>query len=211
VKTNDLVAHLAQDAGPARAIAPTLALGLGFGAFVSLVLMLALLGLRPDMATAIATPMFWMKLGYAVALAAVALPLVLTLARPTGYVTRLAWLFLLPIGVLALMAAWRVMNAPPDARMGLFMGGSSSVCTLRIVLLSLPILAGAFYAVRRFAPTHLESAGAITGILAGATGTFIYALHCTESAAPFVVVWYTLGMVATGVIGGLLGRYVLRW
>jgi hypothetical protein len=211
MKTDDLVAQLAQDAGPARGIAPALALGLGVGALVSLGLMLALLGLRPDMPAAIATPMFWMKLGYAVALAVIALPFVLALARPTGHITRLAWLFLLPIGVLALMAAWRVMNAPPDARTGLFMGGSSSVCTIRIVLLSLPILAGAFYALRRFAPTHLESAGAITGVLAGAAGTFIYALHCTESAAPFVVVWYTLGMLATSLIGGLLGRYVLRW
>jgi hypothetical protein len=211
VRTEDLVTHLAEDAGPAPGVATMLRRGLAAGTAVSLITMLLLFGLRPDMASAIATPMFWMKLGYALALGLVAAPLVVALARPTGHVTRLAWLFLAPIAVLALMAMYRLANAPPDTRTSLFMGGSASVCTVRIVLLSLPILAGAFYALRRSAPIHLESTGAIAGILAGATGAFIYALHCTENAAPFVVVWYTLGMAAMGAIGAALGRFTLRW
>src|SRR5262249_15623203 len=139
MKTEDLVAQLSQDNSPAPGVAMTLARGIVPGVAVSLALMLALLGLRQDMASAVATPMFWMKLAYALALGAVAAPLVLELARPTGHVTRFAYLLLLPVAVFALMATYRVMNAAPDVRPQLFMGSSAMVCSWRIVLLSLPI------------------------------------------------------------------------
>jgi hypothetical protein len=48
-------------------------------------------------------------------------------------------------------------------------------------------------------------------LLAGAVGAWIYAFHCNESAAPFVAIWYTLGMAAVGASGGLLGKWLLRW
>ncbi len=211
MKTEDLVARLSQDVGPAPGVASTLVRGLVPGLVISIAVMLGWLGLRPDMASAIATPMFWMKLAYALALAAIAVPLVLVLARPTGHVTRLVYWLLAPVAVLALMSIWRVMNAPPDARMHLFMGSSASVCSRNIVLLSLPILVGAIFALRRLAPTDLVGAGILAGLFAGATGTVIYALHCTENAAPFVLVWYTLGIAAMAALGGALGRLTLRW
>jgi hypothetical protein len=65
--------------------------------------------------------------------------------------------------------------------------------------------------MRSLAPTRLTLAGAVAGLLAGAAGTFIYAFHCNESAAPFVVIWYTLGIAAVGVLGALMGRSLLRW
>jgi len=47
--------------------------------------------------------------------------------------------------------------------------------------------------------------------LAGALATLVYALHCPESAAPFMAVWYVLGIAIPTVAGALLGRRVLRW
>jgi hypothetical protein len=211
MKTEDLVARLSQDAEPAPGVASTLARGLIPGLLVSAVIMFGWLGLRSDMASALATPMFWMKLAYALSLAIIAVPLVLVLARPTGHVTRLAYWLLAPVAVLVLMSIYREMNAPPEMRGQLFMGSSANVCTRNIVLLSLPVLAGAIFSLRRLAPTDLAGAGILAGLFAGAAGTAIYALHCTESAAPFVLVWYTLGIVAMGAIGGALGRLTLRW
>ncbi len=49
------------------------------------------------------------------------------------------------------------------------------------------------------------------GLLAGGVGASVYALWCRESTAAFVAVWYTLGIVACGGIGALLGPLVLRW
>jgi hypothetical protein len=125
--------------------------------------------------------------------------------------TRGIYLLLLPLGVLVLMAIDRLMEAAPGERMHLVMGNTWRACSRTIFILSLPVLAGAFVSLRQLAPTRLVSAGAIAGILAGALGTFVYAFHCFESAAPFIAIWYTLGMAAAGMLGGLLGRWALRW
>jgi hypothetical protein len=49
------------------------------------------------------------------------------------------------------------------------------------------------------------------GVAAGAAGAAAYALHCAETTLPFLAVWYTLGIGAAGLIGGVLGRPLLRW
>ena len=211
MKTDDLIALLADTPAPARAPARTLALGLGAGVVVSFAIMLASVGLRHDFDAALATPMFWMKFGYALALAALALPLLLSLSRPTGQLTRGIYLLLLPLGIFALMAIDRLMGAAPDERMHLIMGDTWKACSRTIFILSLPVLAGVFLSLRQLAPTRLVAAGAIAGILAGAMGTFVYAFHCFENAAPFIAIWYTLGMASVGALGGLLGRWTLRW
>ncbi len=76
------------------------------------------------------------------------------------------------------------------------------------MILSAPIFFALFWALRSLAPTRLRLAGAVAGLLAGARETFIYAFHCNESAAPFVAIWYTMGIVA---VGTLFGRLALRW
>jgi hypothetical protein len=211
MKTDDLIGRLAETPAPARAPGRTLALGLTAGVAVSFAIMLASVGLRRDFDAALATPMFWMKLGYALALAALALPLLLSLARPTGQLTRGVYFLLVPSGVFALIAIDRLMEAAPDARMHLVMGDTWRACPRMIFTLSLPVLVGVFLSLRQLAPTRLVTAGAVAGLLAGALGTFVYAFHCFESAAPFVAIWYTLGMAAVGMLGGLLGRWALRW
>jgi hypothetical protein len=211
MKTDDLIARLADIPAPVRAPARTLAFGISGGLAVSFALMLASLGLRQDLGAALATPMFWMKLGYALTLAVLALPLLLSLSRPTGGLTRSAYLLLVPFGIFALMAMYHLMEAPPEARMHLVMGDTWRACSRSIFALSLPVLVGVFLSLRQLAPTRLVAAGTVAGILAGASGTFVYAFHCFESAAPFIAIWYTLGMAAVGVLGGLLGRWLLRW
>ncbi len=61
------------------------------------------------------------------------------------------------------------------------------------------------------APTRPALAGAAAGLAAGALGAFIYAFHCDESAAAFVALWYTFGIVSVGAIGAVAGRVLLRW
>jgi hypothetical protein len=48
-------------------------------------------------------------------------------------------------------------------------------------------------------------------LLAGATGALVYTLHCPELAAPFLAVWYLLGMLVPAAVGLLLGSRLLRW
>jgi len=48
-------------------------------------------------------------------------------------------------------------------------------------------------------------------LLAGSIGALIYALHCTEMAAPFLATWYVAGMLLPAAAGALLGPRLLRW
>jgi hypothetical protein len=57
----------------------------------------------------------------------------------------------------------------------------------------------------------LALSGAGAGLLAGALGTLVYALHCPESAAPFIGIWYVLGIAIPTLAGAMLGPRVLRW
>jgi hypothetical protein len=67
------------------------------------------------------------------------------------------------------------------------------------------------WAARGLAPIRLRLTGFIIGVAAGSVGAAVYALHCDESAAPLVVVWYTLGVASAGVVGWLTGPRLLRW
>jgi hypothetical protein len=78
-------------------------------------------------------------------------------------------------------------------------------------MLSLPTFVGAMWAMKGLAPTRLVLAGASAGLLAGAVGTLVYALHCPEMDAPFLATWYLLGMLIPTATGALIGPRMLRW
>jgi len=213
MKTDDLISALSTDLEPApkHAVGLRLLLALTIGIAVSFVAMWQWLGPRPDMVPAMATTMFWMKLAYALSIAAFGFGLIDRLARPGGQGGVWRTLLFLPLLFMIAMALYRYVQAPPERHVAMLLGNSWTVCARNIVLLSLPVFAALFWSLRDLAPTRLTAAGATAGVLAGAVGTFIYAFHCTESAAPFVAIWYTLGMAAMGVLGAVLGRFLLRW
>jgi hypothetical protein len=204
-----LVANLAPM--PRAFVARRLLAGAVAGLAVSIALVLVLLGPRPDMHAALATPIFWVKLAYPLSLALIAGLASERLARPAASAhARIAWLAVPVVLVLAL-AAFEFASAPADARTGLLMGGSSRICPFLVLAAAIPPLLGLVWAMRGLAPTRLREAGAIIGLAAGGTGAFAYAWHCTESGAPFLAVWYTLGISAATLLGWLLGPRILRW
>jgi hypothetical protein len=213
VRTDDLIEALAGDSAPlpSRALSRTLGLGLALGAVVSVAVMVLWLGVRPDLMDAMRTGPFWMKLAYALSVAALGFGLIERLSRPDGEGGVFGPMLLAPLAVMTALAVYQLSGAPDELRMKMMLGATYKVCALNIVMLSAPIFLGLFWAMRSLAPTRLTLAGAVAGLLAGAVGTFIYAFHCNESAAPFVVIWYTLGIAAVGVLGALLGRSLLRW
>jgi hypothetical protein len=213
VRTDDLIDALASDAVPStgESVGRTLVLGLALGAVVSIAVMVLWLGVRPDLMPAMRTGPFWMKFAYALSVAALGFGLVERLARPDGDGGVFGPMLLGPLGVMTALAIYQLWGASEEARLHMMMGHTYQVCARNIVIVSAPIFLGLFWAMRALAPTRLTLAGAVAGLLAGAAGTFIYAFHCDESAAPFVVIWYTLGIAAVGVLGALMGRSLLRW
>lgn len=213
MKTDDLVNLLAADTLPVqRNAAPRrLALALVAGLPLAAAIMLLEGGVRRDIAQAVLLPMFWMKLLFPVLIAAAGFAGLQRLARP-GVRPGASWLGIaLPVLLLWALAAVSLATAPPELRASLVMGQTWRSCSASIALISLPLFIAAFVALASLAPTRLALAGACAGAMAGGAGAAVYALHCPELEAPFLAVWYVLGMAVPVVIGALLGPRLLRW
>lgn len=168
-------------------------------------------GVRADLRLASELPMFWVKLAFPALVAAAALVLVLRLSHP-GMRPGAAWLGLvLPWLAVLSLAAWALVQAPVDQRTALVLGTTWQVCAFNITLVSSPVCVAVLWAVKGLAPTRLRLAGASAGLLAGAVGAVVYALHCPELEAPFLAVWYVAGMLIPTAVGAWLGPRVLRW
>lgn len=212
MRTDDLIAQLSTDLAPVRtgAVARILMLAAGLGIAASTALMLGHMGLRYDFDTAIASFGLWMKVTYTFALAGFGFWLVERAGRPGADMMRPMALLALPVLAIGLLAALQ-LSAPGADMHSMMMGNSSDVCAVNILLVAAPTLVAVFWALRQLAPTRLVLAGAGAGLFAGAAGATIYAFHCMEAAAPFIAIWYTLGIALTTAIGAALGRFLLRW
>jgi len=213
MKTDALIAMLAQGpvAAPRRAVGHRLLAAMASGVAIAIVVMLATLHLRADLATAIHLPMFWIKLAVPLAVAALAVVAVGRLARPGGSAGPAVAIGAVLLVVLAAIAIADVVIAPANARAALVLGKTALPCVFLVTVLSLPALVAIFVALRSLAPTRLAAAGAAAGALAGGVGAAVYAWHCNEMTLPFVAVWYVLGMAIPAGLGALLGRRWLHW
>jgi len=214
MKTDELIGLLAEGAGAVEpnAVARRYATALGWGAFGATLLMAIVLGgVRPDLHAALRLPMFWIKLAFPAALVVASLVAVTRLARPGSPLGRVPIALILPLAAVWLMAVLELAAAAPLEREALLFGSTWRECPFDIAMLSVPAFIAAFWAMRSLAPTRLALAGAACGLLAGALGALVYALHCTETAAAFLGIWYLIGMLIPAAVGALLGPRLLRW
>ena len=213
MRTDELVTMLAAGAGAveAGATARRYTAALGWGAFGATLLMAIVLGVRPDLAEAARLPMFWVKLAFPASVAAGALYAAARLSQPGVQLARVPAALAAPVLAMWLLAALVLATAAAGEREELIFGGSWSACPLFIALLSLPVFAAALWAMKGLAPTRLALSGAAAGLLAGSVGALIYALYCTEMAAPFLALWYLLGMLIPTAAGAAIGPRLLRW
>ena len=213
MRTDDLVALLATGVEPVprHAVGRRYAVALFLGMAASAMLMLGLLGLRPDLAQAVRLPMFWVKLGFVACLAWAGLLATWRLSRPGKRLDGVPIALVTPVLAMWIMAGAALAGAPPIERPELIFGTTWKSCPWLIALLSLPIFFAVFWAMRGQAPTQLPLAGTAAGLLAGTVGALVYCLHCPELQAPFVGTWYLVGMLIPGLFGALLGPRLLRW
>lgn len=213
MKTEELVTLLATGAG---AVQPNQALrrhwtAVAWGASGAAVLMVWLIGPRPDLAAAVLLPMFWIKITFVTCLAAASLLVALRLSLPG---LRLSWLpgvLAAPVAAMWMLAAYILIQAEPAQRAQLFFGDTWNSCPFLIATLSAPAFVAVFWAMKGLAPTRLRLSGAAAGFLSGAIGTLMYSVHCPEMNPPFIGFWYLLGMLIPTVVGAVLGPRLLRW
>lgn len=213
MKTDELISLLAARAEPvpAHVVGRRFAMALGMGLPAAALLMLATLGVRADLVHAATDWMFWMKLAFAACLALAGLVATERLSRP-GVPLGLAWAAMAaPVLILWLTAVISLITVAPEQRLALILGGTWKSCPFNIAMLSLPLFVATFWCVKDLAPTRPALAGASSGLLSGALSALVYALHCPESAAPFLAVWYVLGIGIPTLAGAFLGPRMLRW
>lgn len=213
MKTDDLVSLLATRVEPidARRRMRRYALATTAGMLGALAIIAGILHLNRALSHEVIEPMFWVREAYCAALGSLGFVAVTRLARPgirlgvvpagIGAVVIAMWIF----------AVLTLLTAPAQDRARLLLGTTAAVCPFLITLVAAPLFVAFVWVLRGEAPTQLRLAGAAGGFAAGAFGALAYSLHCPELTAPFIGVWYLLGMLLPTVIGASLGPRLVRW
>jgi hypothetical protein len=212
MKTDELIRAMASDlavAGPS--IEQRFAAALMPGVLLALALFAVTLGPRPDFMAVTGDPRFVFKFVVTLLLALCSAMLIWRLARP-GATARLqvAALVIVPV-VLAAGVIVELVALPRPLWTTRLIGSNNLLCLVSIPTLALPMLIAAIFALRHGAPTRPGLTGVVAGLFAGAIGAAIYAAHCTDDSPLFVALWYSLGIAIVAAVGGIAGRFALRW
>ncbi|MDZ4365312.1 DUF1109 domain-containing protein [Brevundimonas sp.] len=210
MKTDDLIQALAAGLEPVRP-ARLNRLFLMAAVVTAAIGVVLMLGVRPDLGQAATGAAFWLKAVYTLSLAAASAWLVQRLGRPGTDIGRAGVALAAVVAVAALAGVIELLSLPANLRMDDLMGFTWQVCAINILKVSAFAAPLVFLSARRLAPTRPVLAGGALGVLTGAIAATAYGLHCPEATAAFVAVWYTLGVMAAGLIGTLIGRFALRW
>lgn len=211
MRTDDLIDALSVGLEPTRParLMPGLLVAAGVTAVAAVVL---ILGVRPDLSQGLATAAPWLKLLYTLSLAAAALNLATRLGRPGSSLGPALVALVAIISVAMIWGVIELLMTPAGERLSDWLGRTWTVCGRNILIVSACAASFVFLSTRRLAPTRPMLAGGALGLATGGIAAAAYGvLHCPEATAAFVGTWYTLGMLAAGVIGTVIGRWALRW
>ena len=212
MRTDDLIARLADDLSPSRVtpgrrLAPALAAGIAVSAAVFLVWF----GFRADFAQSLADPRVLLKFAVTLGVAISALGLAVRLTSPGaksgGWGRALLW----PVLLLAVGVAAELALTDPSAWGAAALGSNAVRCLTMVPLLAAAPLAAILIVLRQGAPTRPALAGAVAGLAAAGIAAAIYAAYCADDSPLFVAVWYSLAIGLVAVLGGALGARLLRW
>jgi hypothetical protein len=210
--TDQLIRTLAADnTQRAQPVGFILMLALLAAAPISLLMFFTELGVRPDVMTAMRNPFFDLKFAVTLALAASAIAVSLHLSRPEASLRGFGWWLLVPAGLLVAGISGEMMMPQRAPMMTRLVGNNSRSCLIAIPAMSLPLLAGALFGLRRGAPARPAVAGAVAGLVAAGLAATLYASHCPDDSPLFVATWYTIGTALVAAIGALIGSKVLRY
>jgi hypothetical protein len=211
MRTEDLIRAMSADTTARRPVETVLPGVVLLIAALAGFAFLGVMGVRADLGRALGDPLVIVKQLFPVLLAFGAFWASVRMARPeTGPGPALAVLAAVP-AMLGLAAIREALILPTEAWGMAFVGKSRVECLTFVIALSLPILAGSLWALRRGASVHPAASGALAGLLSGGTAASVYALYCTEDSPFFYGVWYALGILAVSALGALIGSRLLRW
>lgn len=211
MKTEELIELLVQDTRVHVTLGDALFHATIAATLIAAIAFFAVIGLRPDIDTAIETGRFLFKFVITVALAASSGTVLFRIGRPAMPLGRVALSLLLPAILMLGAAIFELSVMPPETWVVRMIGHNSRLCLTIIPSLSVGPLACFLYAMRNGAPERPGLGGAVAGLAAAGIAATFYAANCDDDSPLFVLLWYpmAIGLVAT--VGWLLGRRILRW
>ena len=208
MKTDSLIEMLATNVEPVQpgTIARAFAWALAIGAVAAFCAMLAMLGIRGEVA--MHSSYLAVKLAFALSLVALGTAFLVKAVHP-GRKGRLVLISLpfIVAGGAALVALW----LHPGSWYGMAFGEHWATCLYCIPLFAVVPFAVLVWALRKGAPMNLPLTGAVAGLVAGALGAAAYAFYCPDDYLPFVAIWYGAAIAACALVGAILGPRLLRW
>jgi hypothetical protein len=211
MRTTDLIAALTSDKTVQPPPGRSLARGLVPGVFIAIVLFVIMARFRPDLAQALGTIRFDVKLALNLLLLLAAGGLLLRRVRPgarNGPWAAAIWL--VPV-LLASAVVLELIALPRGQWAQALIGHNSLWCLTMIPVMGAAPLALGLMALRNSAPTRPALAGALMGLLAAGIAGLLYATHCPDDSPLFVAVWYSIAAAILGLTGAMFGNRLLRW
>ena len=209
---DDLVADLVADLAPVRRVSPLHAWALALGGTALAIAAIAMrYGLRADIAAGHPAGLVMLRGGILLLLGCAALAAVIAAARPGVGMASHGWRWAL--GAALLFPAVTVLLALSEGAMPaeelasangpwcLGLGGGSGLAIGAALTLWL----------RQGAPVALSRVGWLTGLAAGAFGTFAYSLHCPSESVAYVGIWYVAAIGLCSAAGRLFVPRLVRW
>lgn len=210
--TAELIEQLSRDARPVPRHTIDLRVGGGMicGAAATLIMVIALVGIRPDVAPASMTTPFWVKAAYAACYGLLGYLLVRQLATPETQVPRGLWIAAVPAGLLMIGAVgeWNSINGAVQNEL---LVQKSWRAVPIIVALAVPVYAGVAWAFGRLAPTKLWAAGAAAGLASGGIAATLFSLTCQEVSPTYLLTRFTAAIAIVVAAGAIAGPRMLRW
>jgi hypothetical protein len=179
---------------------------------VELALFIGLGWMRPDMSIAMEQPSFWWKLGSLGLIALIGGTVAIASLDPAESPRRgLRWL-------VALLAICLAVGWVIDATRGGFPALLARVdwyeglkCVYKMVLLSVPPVAGLGLLMRRGAPTDTGGTALAVGIAAAAWGAFVFVFACPHDDPLYIAIWYAVGCGLVAMLARLVLPRLTRW
>ena len=210
--TSELIRTLATDTRrPATPVSTAWWWAAGLAIALAAATFFAMLGPRPDIATAAETYRFLFKFLVMITLAASAFGCARALSRP-GETWRKTIPCLAVAPALVVMAVVvELFTLPSDTWSATMVGTNSIVCLTYISLIGIGPLAIFLRTLHYNAPTRPALAGAVAGLLAGGIAATFYAAQCTDDSSLFIATWYTIAITGLGILGAVGANRFARW
>jgi hypothetical protein len=208
-----LVARLAADLKPVRPRSLRRdATILAMVCAIELALFLGLGMMRPDMPMAVELPSLWWKFTSLGLIALVGGAVALVSFDPLRSPRRgLRWL----VGIVAasLASGWLLdaSSSGPAALVARLDWPDGLQCVTKMVLLSLPAVAGLGVLMRRGAPTDTGGTALAAGVAASAWGAFVFVFACPYDDPLYIAVWYAVGCGLVTLLARLLLPPLTSW